>query len=682
MVIASQVATVGLPDHDRSRHVADGGPLRIGFVNNMPDAAFEDTYRQFAGLLRGDGRRFPIELRGYCLARVPRGESARSTASLRYEDVGLLYAEPPDALIVTGLEPGSTDLSAEPYWEELARLLRWAEATVPSTLLSCLASHAAALALDGVARVPLPAKQCGVFTQPVDVSNPLGGGLGTEVAFPHSRFNDVPGGALSGHGYQLLVASDETGWTVATREKAGRLMVLLQGHPEYAPTTLLKEYRRDVRRFLEGSVTTYPALPVGYLDSAGAQLLEAFRVGHQRTGAATEDCFPFDALIGHIAAHWGTSAQQLFDNWLAARASTECVDTGAGRAAPRSAMSSSVPSTYPWAPDATATAPRHHVDMRRPRRPDGVEALELILGHAEDHPTHLAVQDDEESLTYGELRERVTAVAAGLSALGVTPGDRVALRIPNSAGFVAAALGCLSIGAPFVPLAADDPPARHARILESSAPRLSVCGNRGGPPARTDTAPGIGREVGMGALLAQSGPAPSPASDARRDAYLIYTSGTTGEPKGVRTPQNAFTWATVTATDILGLDSTTRTLCVSPFHFDGSYGTAFPTLIAGGSLVIPRRDELLYLKRFFRAVLQEDITHSGFSPSYLRLLLASPGMAGLGASGLKSLGLGGEESRAPRPGQAVGRSPGIADIQPLRSDRGDHRGHDVRGRSS
>jgi acyl-coenzyme A synthetase/AMP-(fatty) acid ligase len=99
--------------------------------------------------------------------------------------------------------------------------------------------------------------------------------------------------------------------------------------------------------------------------------------------------------------------------------------------------------------------------------------------------------------------------------------------------------------------------------------------------------------------------------------------------------------ATATA---LGLDRSTRTLCVSPFYFDGSFGTLFPTLYSGGAVVIRPREALLFPRTFFNAVEKEGITYTGFSPSYLRLLLASPQLANLGATSLDVIALGGEAS--------------------------------------
>ncbi len=77
-------------------------------------------------------------------------------------------------------------------------------------------------------------------------------------------------------------------------------------------------------------------------------------------------------------------------------------------------------------------------------------------------------------------------------------------------------------------------------------------------------------------------------------AYIIYTSGTTGTPNGVLIGRAAFAAAVGATADALGLDRTTRALCVSPFHFDGSFATLFPTLSCGGAVVIRPREALLF----------------------------------------------------------------------------------------
>ena len=67
----------------------------------------------------------------------------------------------------------------------------------------------------------------------------------------------------------------------------------------------------------------------------------------------------------------------------------------------------------------------------------------------EDHPDRVAVRtkDDEVSLTWSELRDRVDALAGGLHALGVRRGDTVALMIGNRPEFHVADLAAMTLGA-------------------------------------------------------------------------------------------------------------------------------------------------------------------------------------------------------------------------------------------
>src|SRR5208282_4568458 len=144
------------------------------------------------------------------------------------------------------------DLRKEPYWEALADLIGWAEGTAASALLSCLAAHAAALLFDGIERHTLPVKCSGVFVQAIRKRHPLTEGLGALVHIPHSRLNDLPSGLLQDDGYTNLIESPEMNWTVAVKDRGSCTFVLIQGHPEYSTSSLLREYRRDLQRFLRG----------------------------------------------------------------------------------------------------------------------------------------------------------------------------------------------------------------------------------------------------------------------------------------------------------------------------------------------------------------------------------------------------------------------------------------------
>ena len=54
------------------------------------------------------------------------------------------------------------------------------------------------------------------------------------------------------------------------------LFLFFQGHPEYEAGTLLREYRRDIGRFLRGERETYPSMPQGYFSKQAVEALDAF----------------------------------------------------------------------------------------------------------------------------------------------------------------------------------------------------------------------------------------------------------------------------------------------------------------------------------------------------------------------------------------------------------------------
>src|SRR5580692_1821942 len=130
----------------------DGHCLRIGLINNMPDAALQATERQFATLLGSAADGIPVRLSLYALPDVPRNYEGRLHIERYYSGLEDMWSDGLDALIVTGREPRTQNLMAEPYWRSLTEVLEWAKENTHSTVWSCLAAHAAVLHSDGLAR--------------------------------------------------------------------------------------------------------------------------------------------------------------------------------------------------------------------------------------------------------------------------------------------------------------------------------------------------------------------------------------------------------------------------------------------------------------------------------------------------------------------------------------------------
>ncbi len=291
--------------------------LRIALINNMPDAALEDTELQFFDLLDAASGDTPVLVKLYSLTGVPRTDRGMRHLNSFYFGIDDLWDNPFDGVIMTGTEPKSPDLRDEPYWALLAQILDWAERNTASTVLSCLAAHAGVLHSDGIARHPLADKQFGVFEFTKAGKHPLTAGGGERVRFPHSRWNEVQAEALAASGYQILTQSAEGGVDTFVKMKKRSLFLHFQGHPEYGAETLLKEYRRDIKRFLRKERETYPSMPKGYFDVGSTALLTTFRefVESDRREELIES-FPESALVGNLQKTWHSSATSIYSNWL------------------------------------------------------------------------------------------------------------------------------------------------------------------------------------------------------------------------------------------------------------------------------------------------------------------------------------------------------------------------------
>src|SRR5205823_3861572 len=200
----------------------------------------------------------PVRVKLYSLPGIPRGERGQQHLSDFYFNVDDLWNSRFDAVIFNGTEPCSSNLRDEPYWPVLAELLDWAERNTVSTVLSCLAAHASVLHSDGIERHKLSDKQFGVFEFRRVRDHGLMSGMADRVRIPHSHWNEVREDALTTCGYVVLTKSAEAGVDSFVKKKKESLFVHFQGHPEYSARTLLKEYRRDIRRFLKMERETYP----------------------------------------------------------------------------------------------------------------------------------------------------------------------------------------------------------------------------------------------------------------------------------------------------------------------------------------------------------------------------------------------------------------------------------------
>jgi long-chain acyl-CoA synthetase len=153
----------------------------------------------------------------------------------------------------------------------------------------------------------------------------------------------------------------------------------------------------------------------------------------------------------------------------------------------------------------------------------GTSLAELVRAAARRRPEAPAVVDGDRRLSWAELDAAVDRAAAGYAARELTPGDRVAIQLPNGLDWLRAALGALRAGLVVVPVntAYTDPELEY--VLSDSGARLLVTAAERSPVAGVPVC--AGPPDG-------DGPAPRVAADPAAPSFLAYTSGTTGRPRG------------------------------------------------------------------------------------------------------------------------------------------------------
>jgi acetyl-CoA synthetase len=242
--------------------------------------------------------------------------------------------------------------------------------------------------------------------------------------------------------------------------------------------------------------------------------------------------------------------------------------------------------------------------------------------------------------TFGELSRAVTRLAEGLTALGVEPGDRVAIYMPMCPEVAVASHACAHIGAVQVPIFSGFAAPAVAQRLQDSEAKVLVTADRSLRRAKwldmrttaeeaAEEATSVehvvtwsrsdgswdGAELGPGTL-------PPLEVDSEHPYLLTYTSGTTGKPKGVVHVQGGFL---VSIAREVAYQADGHEDDVILFATDMGWIMGPWTVVGGGALgcrlVFSEGAPDQPADRLWRLIERERATILGCSPTLIRALL-------------------------------------------------------------
>ncbi|KAA0102330.1 non-ribosomal peptide synthetase [Mycolicibacterium sp. P1-18] len=329
----------------------------------------------------------------------------------------------------------------------------------------------------------------------------------------------------------------------------------------------------------------------------------------------------FQGFTGIDSPHYPVSLVAYLDDRLTVEIK---YDTGAVTAAQADRFAERVerilaaftdtPDTVVGEVDLRTNAERGLVAATQSRPGPDRTLVDAFAAAAAAHAHRTAVSCGPDRLTYAQLDQRASAVAATLAGLGVGPESRVAVALPRSLDLIVALLAVVKAGGTYVPLDVDSPEARLRHIVTDAAPVCLLVDRvdrlpDGVAPAATPVV------LVDDAARQEDGTPPAPALDADHAAYVIYTSGSTGLPKGVAvTHRNvaALFHGTATLFDVGSDDVWTM------FHsaaFDFSVWELWGPLLHGGHLVVVEQAVARDPDRFLELLSAERVTVLNQTPS-------------------------------------------------------------------
>lgn len=223
--------------------------------------------------------------------------------------------------------------------------------------------------------------------------------------------------------------------------------------------------------------------------------------------------------------------------------------------------------------------------------PEHLCVHQLFEEQAEVWPDRVAVDFEDQHLTYAELNARSNQLAHYLLQLGVGPGTLTGILVDRSLDMIVALLAVQKAGGAYIPMDPTYPPERIAFVLDDAETPVLISQQKLEtlwPQSRKATIVKLDADWPQISSRRTTNPnSPVASTDL---AYVIYTSGSTGKPKGVEVQHRALVNFLCSMKKKPGMSAGDVLLAVTTLSFDIAGMEMFLPLVTGARLVIATRD--------------------------------------------------------------------------------------------